>query len=310
MTGTGEQKRPGARGGDGPRQAAAQGGGTGRPGVRSGPEGEALSRLAALMRRRRVLVLSGAGISTESGIPDYRGPGSRPSRPVYYREFVSDPRARARYWARSTLGWPLVSRAGPNAGHAALARLQAGGVVDGVITQNVDGLHQAAGSRRVLELHGSLARVLCLGCGSAEAREALQARLLQANPGWSEQAAFMSPDGDAAIDPGLVRAFRVPACLRCGGALKPDVVFFGESVPSGRVQRAWRMLEAAEVLLVAGSSLTVWSGFRFVTRAAEGGKPVAIVNRGPTRGDALASVRVGAALGQALSELCAMLLGA
>jgi NAD-dependent SIR2 family protein deacetylase len=250
-------------------------------------------------------VLSGAGISTESGIPDYRGPrGALRSRtPMQYREFVGSEEAR-RYWARSAVGWARLSLARPNAGHAALARMEAGGAVLGVITQNVDGLHQAAGSRRVLELHGTLSLVRCLSCGLTEPRAGWQARLLGANPGWAAAAsAATAPDGDAELDPGLAVSLSVPACLWCGGVMKPDVVFFGESVPVPRVQAAWSMLSEAEVLLVLGSSLAVFSGFRFVERAARDGMLIGIVNQGSTRGDDKATVRIDGRLGEVLPRL-------
>jgi NAD+-dependent protein deacetylase sirtuin 4 len=267
--------------------------------------------LVELMRGRRTLLLSGAGISTESGIPDYRGPAARarPVRPITYREFMTSGEARARYWSGSLLGWPRIARAAPNAGHRAAARMEASGAVLGVITQNVDGLHQAAGSARVLELHGSLASASCQSCLTPAGRAVLQVRMLRENPGWAEAASELAPDGHAAVDPSLLPPFAVPACPVCGGILKPDVVFFGENVPGERVREAFGMLAEAEALLVAGSSLTVYSGFRFVEKAAREGKPVAIVNGGPTRGDPLAAVRVEAPLGLALSVLCGALLG-
>jgi NAD-dependent SIR2 family protein deacetylase len=256
-----------------------------------------------------VLALAGAGMSTESGIPDYRGPqGSlRKRRPVRYQEFVRDAEARRRYWARSALGWPFMRQALPNKAHRALADLESFGILTGVLTQNVDGLHQRAGSRNVIELHGSLARVLCLSCGRSESRESLQARMLLMNPGWRQRLAEIAPDGDAELSPEVSLSFRVPACRNCDGVLKPDVVFFGENVPRRRVDRAWGMLDEADSLLVVGSSLTVYSGFRFVERAASQNKPVAIVNLGPTRGDHLASVKVEASLSDTLPPLAASL---
>jgi NAD+-dependent protein deacetylase sirtuin 4 len=261
--------------------------------------------LAALLRGRRVLVLSGAGISTESGIPDYRSPKSleRPRNPIRYQEFVRDEAARRRYWARSLLGWPHIERAKPNRGHHALADLEAGGNVTGVITQNVDGLHQAAGSRSVLELHGSLAVVRCLACQKPESRRELQTRMLELNPDFGAHTVEIAPDGDADIPQGLIEGFRVPACSRCGGVLKAGVVFFGENVPKDRVERAYGMLDRTEVLLVVGTSLTVFSGYRFVVRAVRQQKPIAIVNQGPTRGDADALLRVSGLLGEVLPEL-------
>jgi len=260
------------------------------------------------MKDRRVLVLSGAGISTESGIPDYRGPGSaaRKAQPIQYREFVGDASARARYWARSAVGWPRVSQAKPNAGHRALADMERRAVVMALITQNVDGLHQAAGSIRVVELHGALSEVVCLDCGAREERQRLQDRLLRLNPAWADgqfKAAVSVPDGDAAVEPPADGSFRVPVCLRCGGVLKPDVVFFGENVPRPRVDAAFALMSEADVLLVVGSSLAVYSGYRFAVQAQERSMPLAIVNRGPCRADPLAAVRVEAALGDALPLL-------
>ncbi len=257
------------------------------------------------MRRRQVLALTGAGISTDSGIPDYRGPESirKPRRPIQYNAFMTDPEARVRYWSRSAVGWRRFSRAGPNASHEAVATLEAAGIVSGVVTQNVDGLHQAAGSRDVVELHGSLHEVRCLACGSMERREAVQQRMMEDNPHWLRLHAETAPDGDAELDRSLTDSFRAPRCLRCGGDLKPDVVFFGENVPRGRVDEVLRRLERADLLLVMGSSLTVYSGYRFVLHARRLGIPVAIVNRGPTRADALALVKVDEPLGEVLPGL-------
>ena len=269
--------------------------------------GSALAPLVALVRGRRVVALTGAGCSTESGIPDYRGPNAKPRRPMQYREFVGSAAARVRYWARATVGWPRMATAAPNPAHRALAAMEARGAIDGVITQNVDGLHQAAGSRRVVELHGALARVRCLGCGAVTARDDVHARLVAANPWLHEGDADVAPDGDAELGAEAIAGFRVPACDACGGAWKPDVVFFGENVPRPVVDDAWALFERAEVLLVAGSSLTVWSGYRFVRRAAERGVPVAIVNVGPTRGDGEATLKLEGALGDVLPRLAAVL---
>jgi NAD-dependent SIR2 family protein deacetylase len=265
----------------------------------------AVDQLAGLLKRGRFLALTGAGISTESGIPDYRGPESakRDHRPMRYQEFVRSPGARKRYWARSSLGWSSVARAAPNDGHRALARLQRVGAVAGVLTQNVDGLHQRAGSHEVLELHGTLAEVRCLACGRPEARTLLQRRLGRLNPGLQRTPRAIAPDGDAEVPAALIERFVVPSCLLCRGVLKPAVVFFGENVPRERVERAWTMLDHAEGLLVLGSSLTVFSGYRFVARAAEQGKPVVIVNDGPTRGDAAASLKLEGRLGALLPAL-------
>lgn len=274
------------------------------------PAGD-LDALLRLLTARRAVVLSGAGISTESGIPDYRGPGSvaRKGSPITYQEFVRSRAARRRYWARSFLGWPAMRAKLPNVGHRAVARLESAGAVSGVLTQNVDGLHQASGSRRVLELHGALARVRCLDCGRLEDRDSLQRRLLRANPDFASGDAVMAPDGDAELAAEAEVAFRPVGCRGCGGTLKPDVVFFGENVPRPRVARSWAMLERAEVLLVLGSSLAVRSGYRYVVAAVRRGMPVAIVNDGPTRGDGDASVRLTGRLGRVLPVLADRLLG-
>jgi NAD-dependent SIR2 family protein deacetylase len=272
---------------------------------------EAVAEIARLLRGRRVLLLSGAGISTESGIPDYRGPAARarPVTPLTYREFMGSPEARARYWSGSLRGWPRIARAAPNRGHAAAARMEAAGALVGVVTQNVDGLHQAAGSRRVVDLHGSLSLAGCVSCGRTVPRGELQERMLRENPAWADAAGELSPDGDARLETSLLPGFTVPSCPGCGGILKPCVVFFGENVPADVTGAAFAMLREADVLLVAGSSLAVYSGFRFVLRAGREGKPVAIVNLGPTRGDSHAAVRVDAPLGEALPRLAELLLG-
>jgi NAD-dependent SIR2 family protein deacetylase len=266
-----------------------------------------LLALVQLVRDRRIVALTGAGCSTESGIPDYRGPDTPPrTRPsIQHHEFISRADMRQRYWARSTLGWSRLSAARPNAAHLTLAELERRGVIAGVITQNVDGLHGAAGSRTVVELHGALARVRCLACGAMTTREALQARLLAVNLGWLARAQGVTivPDGDAELPDSLAAEFTVVACESCGGTLMPDVVFFGGTVPRATLDAAWRLFDQAEVLLVVGSSLTVFSGYRFVRRAAERGVPVGILNRGPTRGDDYAQVRLDARAGIALPEL-------
>ncbi len=267
------------------------------------------SALVDVLRDRRIVVLSGAGCSTESGIPDYRGPETRKRshNPVRYRAFISDPQARQRYWARSAIGWPRFQAAQPNDGHRALAALEAVGQVAGVITQNVDGLHQAAGSRTVVDLHGALHEVACLDCRRITQRQRLQEHLLMLNPGWTRADVELAPDGDAEIEDARMRSFRVPSCGRCGGVLKPNVVFFGENVPAPRVTDAWSVFDEAEALLVVGSSLTVYSGYRFVRRAAERGIPVGLVNLGATRGDAEATVRVEARCGAVLPALAGRL---
>ncbi|MFI5801354.1 NAD-dependent protein deacetylase [Streptomyces sp. NPDC051561] len=261
--------------------------------------------VAEALGRGGVLVLSGAGMSTESGIPDYRGEGGSLSRhtPMTYQEFTADPQARRRYWARSHLGWRVFGRARPNAGHRAVAAFARHGLAPGLITQNVDGLHQAAGSVDVVELHGSLDRVVCLSCGTVGARRELAVRLTQANPGFAPVAAGINPDGDADLTDQQVGDFRVVPCTVCGGVLKPDVVFFGEAVPPQRVEQCRALVREATSLLVLGSSLTVMSGLRFVREAARAQKPVLIVNRDPTRGDRLALTRVALPLGQVLTDV-------
>lgn len=269
------------------------------------PDAEALERLCDVLRARRAVALTGAGCSTESGIPDYRGAGrpAEPRAPIQHDAFVRRPEVRQRYWARATLGWPRIARARPNAAHLALAALEQAGRVSGVITQNVDGLHGAAGSRRVVELHGALARVTCLACGGREGRDELQARLLAANPGWLARAAAAAPDGDAELPAEAVAGFRVPACLACGGVLKPDVVLFGGSVSGETLVAACALVDGAEALLVVGSSLAVYSGWRFARRAHDRGVPVAVVNLGPTRADGIAATRLGARAGEVLPAL-------
>ncbi|TDC68775.1 NAD-dependent protein deacetylase [Micromonospora sp. KC606] len=264
---------------------------------------ETIDALAGVVAGGGVVVLSGAGLSTESGIPDYRGPSgvARRHTPMTYQAFTGDPAARRRYWARSYLGWRTIAAAAPNDGHRAVARLQAVGLVDGIVTQNVDGLHTAAGSRDVVELHGRLAEVVCLGCGHRSGREQMQQRLRQANPGFAAAATAVRPDGDVDLDDGQVAGFRTVDCACCGtGMLKPDVVFFGETVPTDRVARCFAMVARARTLLVLGSSLTVLSGRRFVLRAVRQGIAVVIVNQGPTRGDGYASLRVDGPLGALL----------
>ena len=258
-----------------------------------------------LLLGRPLVVLTGAGLSTDSGIPDYRGPGSTARTPMTIAEFRSGPAARQRYWARSHLGWGRMRGAAPNAGHHALARLDP----ELLITQNVDGLHEQAGSRRLVALHGRIADVICLDCRTTTTRRALQARLAEANPGFADRHAdvLSRPDGDVELDD--TSSFRVPGCAECGGVLKPDVVFFGENVPAERVERCYAAVDdlvaSGGVLLVAGSSLAVMSGFRFVRRAARAGTPVVIVNRGQTRGDELATYKLDAGCSEFLTMLCA-----
>jgi NAD-dependent SIR2 family protein deacetylase len=258
-----------------------------------------------LLATRPLVVLTGAGLSTDSGIPDYRGPGAPSRAPMTYQEFVATPEAQQRYWARSHLGWQRMGRAEPNDGHHALARLDP--ALGLLITQNVDGLHESAGSRRLVALHGRVADVVCLTCRTTSSRAALETELDALNPGWLERHGWVEsrPDGDVDLDD--TRDFVVPRCS-CGGSLKPDVVFFGENVPPDRVARCYAAVEALGhdgALLVAGSSLTVMSGLRFVKRAAQRGTPVVIVNRGPTRGDALASYKLEVGCSEFLRELAA-----
>ncbi|HEY3645164.1 MAG TPA: NAD-dependent protein deacetylase [Gammaproteobacteria bacterium] len=256
--------------------------------------------------RLRLVVLTGAGCSTESGIPDYRDAAGNWKRkpPVQQREFVGHHAVRQRYWARSLLGWRHFSKARPNAAHAALARLEAAGRLHHLITQNVDGLHQQAGSRAVTDLHGRLDEVQCLACGARISRVAMQAELEIRNPEWLDLSAAHAPDGDADLDGRDFGAFEVPACDACGGVLKPAVVFFGDSIPAADTQRALAEVQDADALLVVGSSLMVWSGFRLARAAAERGIPVAAVNLGATRADHLMQFKVEAPCGEALSALC------
>jgi NAD-dependent SIR2 family protein deacetylase len=262
--------------------------------------------LIALLAGRRVAVLTGAGISTDSGIPDYRGPDSPPSNPMTIRQFTSDPVFRQRYWARNHVGWRHMDDTQPNAGHRAVAALENNGVVGGVITQNVDLLHTKAGSRDVINLHGTYAQVICLSCGHSRSRAALAEELDALNPGFTERVEAVgglavAPDADAVVTD--TASFRYLDCASCGGMLKPDIVYFGESVSKDVVQQAFSFVEDAEALLVAGSSLTVFSGYRFVRNAAARNIPVAIVNRGPTRGDDLAAVKVEGGCSELLTLL-------
>jgi NAD-dependent SIR2 family protein deacetylase len=262
--------------------------------------------LIAALAGCRVAVLTGAGISTDSGIPDYRGPDSPPSNPMTIRQFTSDPVFRQRYWARNQVGWRHMDETLPNAGHRAVAALERDGVVSGVITQNVDLLHTKAGSRDVINLHGTYAQVICLSCGDSMTRAAVGDRLDALNPGFVERAESVgglavAPDADAVVTE--TDTFRYLDCPSCGGMLKPDIVYFGESVPKAIVEQAFSLIDAADALLVAGSSLTVFSGYRFVRHAAARGIPVAIVNRGPTRGDDLATIKVDGGCSELLTLL-------
>ena len=255
-----------------------------------------------LLTRRRVAVLSGAGVSTDSGIPDYRGPGSVPRTPMTYDVFRSGEAAQRRYWSRAYVGWQHMGGAEPNDGHHALVELERLGAITYVITQNVDGLHTRAGSRRVIDLHGRISEVVCLDCQDVSPRARLQERLAALNPeyaGNDTSGVEIAPDGDAVVDD--CAGFVLAACERCGGPLKPHVVFFGENVPRPRVARAIAVVDDADALLVVGSSLTVMSGLRFVRQAARAGTPVVIVNRGVTRGDDLATVKLGAGCSETLA---------
>ncbi|GAF42395.1 NAD-dependent protein deacetylase [Rhodococcus wratislaviensis] len=264
------------------------------------------ARLIDVLGGRRLCVITGAGISTDSGIPDYRGPDSPPRNPMTYQQFTGDPDFRRHYWARNHLGWRHMDAARPNTGHRALAGLERAGAVSAVITQNVDLLHTKAGSRRVIDLHGTYAQVRCLTCDALISRATLADRLERANPGFAEtvsaaQGVEIAPDADAVIT--STEHFRMVDCETCGGLLKPDIVYFGESVPKPRVAAAYDVVDEAEALLVAGSSLTVMSGLRFVRRAAKRGIPIVIVNRGTTRGDEFATLTLHAGCSDALTAL-------
>lgn len=269
-----------------------------------------VERLAEFISVHRGLcVLTGAGCSTESGIPDYRGPQGTWSRrkPMQYAEFMRSEISRRHYWARNYRGWPVFDSARPNATHYALATLEQRSFVDTLITQNVDPLHRRAGSRRLIELHGQSDRVVCVDCGARSSRLRLQQRMTELNTRWLVSASEVHPDADAEIERELTSTFTVPPCEACSGRLKPDVVFFGENVPPSRVQDAMQALERATALVVAGSSLTVWSGYRFALRASELQKPIAIVNFGQTRADDLATLRVAGRCGDLLSRVTAVL---
>ncbi|PPL20589.1 NAD-dependent protein deacetylase [Microterricola pindariensis] len=266
-----------------------------------------IDAVAELMRGKRTAVLSGAGISTDSGIPDYRGEGAPTRTPMTVQDFLGDEGKRKRYWAGSHLGWRLFSSARPNAGHRTLARLEGAGLVTGVVTQNVDGLHRQAGSGRVVELHGSMDTVSCLDCGQVFARQAIADQLEAANP-WLGQsdAVRLAPDGDADVEE--VDRFVLPVCTVCGGRLKPDVVFFGELVPAARFAQAAALVARSEMLLVVGSSLTVNSGIRLLEQARRRRLPIVVVNRGSTKGDARAAHKLDAGASETLAALAERLL--
>jgi NAD-dependent protein deacetylases, SIR2 family len=264
------------------------------------------SALRDLVHAGGVVVLSGAGLSTESGIPDYRGPSGALRRhpPMTVQAFLGSPEARHRYWARSHLGWRQIASARPNAGHRAVAELQRRGSLAGIVTQNVDGLHQAAGARDVIELHGGLDLVVCLSCGLRESRRDLDARLRAANVAFAAAVTQINPDGDVELPDSELARFVPVGCRYCSSDLvKPDVVFFGETVPRPRVDACYALVEAAAALLVLGSSLSVMSGLRFVRHAAKRGTPIAIINQGATRGDPLAELKIDAPLGETLTAL-------
>lgn len=268
--------------------------------------GQQLDAVIELLSGKRVAVVSGAGMSTDSGIPDYRGPDSPPRNPMTYQQFVGDDEFRRHYWARNHVGWRHMDAAAPNNGHRTLAELERRGIVSGVITQNVDMLHTKAGSRRVIDLHGVYARVRCLHCERLISRFELARRLDHENPGFIESVAAadgveIAPDADAVIS--STAHFRMVDCEYCGGVLKPDIVYFGESVPKPRVAEAFDLVDTSDALLVLGSSLTVMSGLRFVRRAAKTGTPIVIVNRGSTRGDEFASVTSHAGCSETLAAL-------
>lgn len=254
---------------------------------------------------RRLFVLTGAGCSTSSGIPDYRDAdgGWKRAQPVTFQAFTGEAATRRRYWARSLAGWPRFAAARPNAAHHALAALEVEGRIEMLVTQNVDGLHQQAGSRGVIDLHGRLDQVVCLACGATMPRTDLQHALLASNPGWEQHVAEVAPDGDADLEGVDFSAFAVPDCTHCGGLLKPDVVFYGESVPRARVQAAVAALQRSDAMLVVGSSLMVYSGYRFARVASEAGIPIAAINLGRTRADALLALKVEADCARALAAL-------
>lgn len=255
-------------------------------------------------------MLTGAGVSTESGIPDYRSPeaAARERRPIHGPEFVRSATLRRRYWARAMAGWERFRLARPGPSHIALAQLEDRGLVSGLVTQNVDRLHRMAGSRRVTELHGALAEVVCLDCGVLEDRDAVQARMRAQNLGWPSSPSAMAPDGDAELPDSAVEQFTAPSCVQCGGVLKPNVVFFGHNVAKPIVDEAYDVVARAEALLVAGTSLAVFSGYRFLLRASDLKVPILIVNRGPVRGEERADLKVEESTGDTLAALARELL--
>lgn len=261
--------------------------------------------LESLVAGGRVVVLTGAGVSTDSGIPDYRDHNGdwKRKRPVEFRDFLNSEHTRKRYWARSLIGWPHLTRAEPNSAHRGIYELEARQLLSLVITQNVDGLHQRAGSQSVLDLHGRIDTVVCLGCGRRSARSELQTTLAELNPLVAERGARVAPDGDADLEDSDTNGFRVVACAACGGMLKPDVVFFGENVPKVRVERAYQALATARLLLIIGSSLMVFSGYRFARQAVKNGVPIVIINQGKTRADNDALYKIEGNAGETLARL-------
>ena len=273
-----------------------------------GLKGDLAEAKKLLAREASTVVLTGAGISTDSGVPDYRGPQAAETRPMLYQEFVGGAENRRRYWARNFRGWAHMRGASPNAGHHALAQWEATGLPNalvGVITQNVDGLHEAAGTQRLITLHGRGADVVCLDCGARSTRAELQPRLAAANPEVDLSVPFehaeLRPDADAEVDEW--HDFVVPPCVVCGGVLKPDVVYFGESVPADRVAKAFAWVDEADVMVVLGSSLTVMSGLRFARAIKATGKPLIVVNRGATRADDLADIRLDLSTSEFLTQI-------
>jgi NAD-dependent SIR2 family protein deacetylase len=274
---------------------------------------DALLRIRGVLAGKPFALLTGAGLSTDSGIPDYRGPGSPPRSPMTYQEFIKDEANRQRYWARNHIGWSHLRHADPNQGHHAAAELERRGYLTGLITQNVDRLHEDAGSVNVVDLHGRYDQVVCLQCRRTYSRRLLAGVLEELNPDFLSRAAEsglveIAPDADATVeDQALISSFVVAVCPACGGTLKPDFVYFGENVPKERVERSYRIVDHAGALVVAGSSLTVMSGLRFVRHAAKDGKPVIIINRGETRGDDKATIKLDAGVSESLSWLAAEL---
>jgi NAD-dependent SIR2 family protein deacetylase len=279
------------------------------PGLPLSPELESLVDAAAdILRGRRVAVLTGAGLSTDSGIPDYRGEGAPVRTPMTFTQFLNDPEYRKRYWAGSQLGWSRFDDAEPNDGHRALAALELDGGVNGVITQNVDGLHLRAGSQRVVDLHGTMDRVRCLRCGQLYARSDIAERIVALNPWISDTSALeLGPDGDVAID--ATRDFVVPDCSACDGTLKPDIVFFGEFIPKEKFVEASALVQKADAMLIAGSSLVVNSGIRLLEHAVRRRIPVVIINRGVTKGDLRATLKIDGGATESLVGLRDRLLG-